>query len=402
MLRNGIPLAVDASGNAYFALFGMIRLVTKSTGIVTTVAGTSSRGFSGDGGPALLATLNPECIDLDEFENLYITDNNRVRMVTKSTGIITTVAGDGSGVNSGDGGQATKAGLFEPHGITIDSSGNIYVCVAVGVFERGIRMVKKSTGVITTVAGGGGGYNGDGPVVRFHGSEGPATSATLTSCRYMAVDSRRNLYFSDYDYQVLMVKNTTGIITVAAGTGKKGYAGDGGQAEVATLGRTGGVAIDASENIYIADGQNVRSFLLPEDTSHAYPTSAPITRDPTSAPMTRDPTSAPESSTTEAPSANPSREPTVRRTKQPTTANPSREPTVRRTKQPTTAKPSREPTVRRTKHPTTAKPSREPTVRRTKQPTTANPSQRPRVSKKPFARKPSPSKPTTSPSMVVI
>jgi hypothetical protein len=404
------PMDVDASGNIYFAQIniGRIQLITKSTGIITTVAGTYATGFSGDGGSALLATLSPGEIALDASENIYISEysSNRIRMVKKSTGIITTVAGDGTGVNSGDGGPATSARLEYPTSITVDSSGNIFICVG-GFLDRRIRMVKKSSGIITTVAGGAGGYNDD----RFHGSEGPATSASLTSCEFMAVDSRRNLYFADgLESRILMVKNTTGIITIAAGTGKKGYAGDGVQAELVSLDSVLGIAIDASDNIFIADGYKVRSFLLPEDTSHAYPTSAPITRpsmQPTVSSTTKavsaKPSREPTVRRTKQPTtAKPSRVPTVRRTKQPTTAKPSREPTVRRTKQPTTAKPSRVPTVRRTKQPTTAKPSREPTVRRTKQPTTARPTKRPQASKKPFARKPSPSKPTTSPSMVAM
>jgi hypothetical protein len=399
LVRQAVNIAVDSSGNIYFVELGMIRLITKSTGIVTTVAGTLAMGFGGDGGSALLARLNPDFIALDASENLYMSEysNNRVRMISKSTGIITTVAGTGGTSNSGDGGSATSAELGQPTGITVDSAGNIYVCVGLSDTGPRIRMVKKSTGIITTVAGGGGTNDQN----EFRGSEGPATSATLTACRYMAVDSRRNLYFSDYDDMILMVKNTTGIITVAAGTGRSSVsAGDGGQAEQASFESTFGITIDASDQIYINDFGKIRSFLLPADTSHAYPTKAPttMTRSPTRLlylPSMR-PINSPSS---DALSAKPSRKPTVKPTKKPTTAKPSRKLTVKPTKKPTTAKPSRKLTVKPTKKPTAAKPSRKPAVRRTKKPTQKL---RERPSRKPFTRKPSPQNPTTSPSMFTI
>jgi trimeric autotransporter adhesin len=111
-----VPLAVDASGNIYFVDTGKIRLMTKSTNVVTTVAGGKNRGFSGDGGSALLATIDPETIALDASENIYICEygNHRIRMVTKSTGIITTLAGDGSSRSSGDGGPAISAAIGNP------------------------------------------------------------------------------------------------------------------------------------------------------------------------------------------------------------------------------------------------------------------------------------------------
>ena len=393
LVRQVVNIAVDSSGNIYFLESGMIRLITKSTGIVTTVAGTFARGFGGDGGSALLARLDPDSIALDASENLYISEysNNRVRMISKSTGIITTVAGRGGTSNSGDGGSATSAELGQPNGITVDSAGNIYVCVGLSDIGPRIRMVKKSTGIITTVAGGGG-INDE---YEFRGSEGPATSASLTSCRYMAVDSRRNLYFSDYDHIILMVKNTTGIITVAAGKRRSSVsAGDGGQAEQASFTSTFGISIDASDQIYINDFGKIRSFLLPADTSHAYPTKAPTTMSPTRYPTrlsylpSMRPTYSPPS---DALSAKPSQKLTAKPTKKPTTTKPSRKPTVKPTKKPTTAKP--------TKKPTTAKPSRKPAVRRTKKPTQKL---RERPSRKPFTRKPSPQNPTTSPSMFTI
>jgi trimeric autotransporter adhesin len=125
-------VAVDASGNIYIAdtANNCIRMVTKSTGIITTVAGDGTGGYTGDGGLATSAGLYyPQDVAVDASGNIYIADydNHRIRMVTKSTGIITTVAGDGSRGYTGDGGLATSARLYNPQGVAVDASGNIYI-----------------------------------------------------------------------------------------------------------------------------------------------------------------------------------------------------------------------------------------------------------------------------------
>ncbi len=173
-------LAVDGSGNVYIAdsYNKVIRKVAAATGIITTVAGTGTHGHSGDGGPATSAALNfPTSVAVDGFGNLYIadSDNYRVRRVTAATGIITTVAGNGSAGNDlGDGGPATSATLSAPTGVAVDRSGNLYITgVAV------IRKVAVVTGIVTTVAGNGGiGKWGDG---------GPATAAQFRALN-LAVD----------------------------------------------------------------------------------------------------------------------------------------------------------------------------------------------------------------------
>jgi hypothetical protein len=191
---------VDASGNIYIADNDnyRIRMVTKSTGIITTVAGVGRSGYSGDGGPATSAQLiYGTSIAVDASGNIYIAhkDNNRIRMVTKSTGIITTVAGGAGYGYSGDGGPATSAQLYSPTGVAVDASGNIYIA---DNDNYRIRMVTKSTGIITTVAGGAGyGYSGDG---------GPATSAQLSYPKGVAVDASGNIYIADNDnYRIRMV-----------------------------------------------------------------------------------------------------------------------------------------------------------------------------------------------------
>src|SRR5262249_7029230 len=148
-----------------------IREVVKATSNIITVAGTGVAGFSGDGGPATAAQLkSPYYLVLDGDGNLYFSDtmNQRVREVVKATGNIITVAGTGSWGYNGDGIQATAASLFDPMGLALDSSGNLFI---VDPFNYRIREVAAGTGIITTVAGNGSaGYNGDGI---------PATQAKL-------------------------------------------------------------------------------------------------------------------------------------------------------------------------------------------------------------------------------
>jgi trimeric autotransporter adhesin len=224
--------------------------VTKSTGIITTVAGGNvTEGFRGDGGPAISARFAlPYRIAVDASENIYIADlnNNRIRLVTKSTGIITTVAGDGTQSYKGDGALATSAGVPSPYQIAVDASGNIYIS---DTNIRRVRLVTKSTGIITTVAGDGTqGYKGDG---------GLATSAGLTGPSGVAVDASGNIYIADF-FRIRMVTKSTGIITTVAGDGTEGFKGDGGLATSANFFNPQGVAVDASGNVYFADGNNDR------------------------------------------------------------------------------------------------------------------------------------------------
>jgi trimeric autotransporter adhesin len=227
-------------------------------GIISTVAGTDSDGYSGDGGLATSAALEePYGVAIDASGNIYIADsrNNRIRMVTKSTGIISTVAGIGFYGYSGDGGLATSAALYYPHGVTVDVSGNIYIA---DTFNHRIRMVTKSTGIISTVAGTGYGYRGDG---------GLATSAALKDTRGVAVDASGNIYIADtYNNRIRMVTKSTGIISTVAGNGFHGYSGDGGLATSVALKYPYGVTVDGSGNIYIADSRNNRIRMVTKST----------------------------------------------------------------------------------------------------------------------------------------
>jgi hypothetical protein len=151
-------LTIDALGNIYITDASKIRKII-TTGIITTIAGTGTSGFTGDGGQATAAELNPlGPVAFDAFGNMYIPDNynNRIRKVNTS-GIITTFAGNGTAGYSGDGGQATAATIYAD-AVAVDASGNIYVAGGATV-----RKIISSSGIINTIAGNGtSGYSGDG------------------------------------------------------------------------------------------------------------------------------------------------------------------------------------------------------------------------------------------------
>ncbi|MFB5761966.1 cadherin-like beta sandwich domain-containing protein [Paenibacillus medicaginis] len=248
-LNNPFGVAVDNSGNLYIADFNNNRIrKVDSLGNISTVAGTGSEGYSGDGRAATTAQLaGPTGVAVDNSGNLYIADfmNNRIRKVD-SSGNISTVAGTGENGYSGDGGAATTAQLSDPQGVAVDSSGNLYIA------DRGNNRIRKvdSSGNISTVAGTGEwGYSGDG---------GAATTAQLYYPFDVAVDSSGNLYIADAINQRIRKVDSLGNISTVAGTGEAGYSGDGGAATTAQLNNPFGVAVDNSGNLYIADFNNNR------------------------------------------------------------------------------------------------------------------------------------------------
>jgi len=244
-------IAVDAAGNIFISdyLNNRIRKVSPN-GMITTVAGTSAQGYSGDGGPATAAKLNsPSGITVDGAGNLFIGDygNNRVRKVDGASGIITTVAGTGSRGYSGDGGAAIAAKIGAPQGLVVDAAGNLFFAE---YLNHCIRRVDGSTGIITTVAGTGTqGYSGDG---------GPATTAQLRFPAGITVDDAGNLLIADRSNSCIRKVDTNGIITILVGTSTAGYKGDGGAATSAGLNRPWGIAVDASGNLFIGDSDNNR------------------------------------------------------------------------------------------------------------------------------------------------
>ena len=241
-------VATDISGNVYIADQGNSKVrKVDSTGIITTFAGSGTPGSNGDGGAATSAALGGPCgVAADISGNVYISElvNNKIRSVN-SKGIITTFAGSGISGDGGDGGAATKASLYAPFGVATDRSGNLYI--AQPNYYRKIRMV-TSAGIMTTFAGTGEfGSTGDG---------GAATNAQLKFPYGVAVDISGNVYITDAYNQNVRKVTSSGIITTFAGTGAYGSSGDGGAATSAQLGTPNGVAVDISGNVYIADMDN--------------------------------------------------------------------------------------------------------------------------------------------------
>lgn len=241
-------VAVDAGGNVFFSDAGnnRVRKINMTTGIITTIAGNGARGFSGDGGPAVSASLSqPYGIAIDVSGNLYIADNgnNRIRRVDSVSGIIQTIAGNGNDDFGGDGGSATSACIRYPYGIAVDTSGDIYFADT-GNYR--IRKINTNTGVISTVAGNGSsGYNGDGI---------QAISASLSEPTGVAVNNEGTIFIADrFARRVRSVSGTTGEIATVAGYGFESYTGDGGSATLAGLSDPYGIAVDSAGNLYIAD-----------------------------------------------------------------------------------------------------------------------------------------------------
>ena len=271
-LRLPAGLATDASGNLFIAdqANHRIRRVDARSGIITTVAGNSvcpktsvcSEGFSGDGGQATRAELkSPGGVAVDASGNLFIADtgNNRIRRVDHATGIITTVAGKGTAGFSGDGKPATDAEMKGPVGVVVDNSGNLFIADS---SNNRIRRVDKSTGIITTVAGNGSCCSGPGLT---RGDGGPATSAALAKPGGVLVDASGNLFIADFfNYSIRRVDHATGTIGTVVGSlchGHQcgpGFSGDGGLSRDAQLSDPRAIAMDASGNLFVADSGNRR------------------------------------------------------------------------------------------------------------------------------------------------
>ena len=251
-LNGPFALVVDKAGNVIFAdgYNHAVRMIN-TAGIITTIAGKNLMGYSGDNGPATDARLNnPVGVALDTSGNLYIADdhNNVIRKVNTS-GIITTFAGNTIAGYTGDSGPATAATLDLPLGVAVDSRNNVYIADA----QNNVVRKVNTSGIITTYAGGAGGTD------TAHGStgdSGPAINARLYYPTRLVFDPSDNLYISDANNNVVRKVTPEGSIYAFAGTGVQGFSGDGGTPDTAELFLPHGIAINQHGIFYVADRGN--------------------------------------------------------------------------------------------------------------------------------------------------
>ena len=298
-------IALDSSGKIYIADGFNNRVRMISGGTITTVAGTGTAGFSGDGKAATAAQLtDPIGVAVDSSGNLYIADagNNVIRKVTTS-GTISTIAGNNTAGYAGDTGDPTKAQLNDPVAVAVDSAGNVYIADANNGVIRMVSTTTTATTINTIVGGsatpftqlnhpdglalgpGGTIYIADtgnkrialfanGALTRFAGNgssafsgdNGPALNASLNDPVGVAVDAMGNVYIADTLHNRIRKVTSSGIITTIAGQGDAYYGGDGGPAINAKLFFPHDVAIDGSGNVYVADtSNNVIRLLVPQN-----------------------------------------------------------------------------------------------------------------------------------------
>jgi DNA-binding beta-propeller fold protein YncE len=228
----------------------VIRRVDLKSGVISTVAGQpGKKGYAGDGGPATQALLDePYEIRFDAAGNMVFVEmkNHIVRRVDSKTGVITTVAGTGEAGFSGDGGPAIKAMLKQPHSIVLDRDGHISIC---DIGNHRVRRVDAKTGVITTFAGTG--------EKKPTPDGAPIVGTPLNGPRALDYDGKDSLYLALREGNaVYRVDLSAGKYTHLAGTGKKGYSGDGGDARKAELSGPKGIALAPNGDVYLADTES--------------------------------------------------------------------------------------------------------------------------------------------------
>ncbi|HKR03207.1 MAG TPA: T9SS type A sorting domain-containing protein, partial [Bacteroidia bacterium] len=262
-LNTPYGVSLDAAANVYIADYynNRIRKVIAATGMITTIAGTGAGGYNGDGILAINASLNnPLEPVIDPAGNVYIPDeyNHRVRKITAATGMISTIAGTGTGGYNGDGIPATAAELNFPFGLGFDGAGNLFIADEA---NGRIRKITVSSGLISTVAGTGNlSYNGDGIAATAADLNRPLDVDIDAAGNLYITD-----HFND---RIRKVTASTGLISTIAGTGIAGYNGDGIPASAAYINEPLRCTFDASGNLFIADRSNHRIRKVPNVTTN--------------------------------------------------------------------------------------------------------------------------------------
>jgi hypothetical protein len=251
---------LDGKGNLYIAEAGnhCVRKVNLQTGILTTVAGSGKKGYSGDGGPATQATMNePYAVVVDAQDNLYVVDrlNAVIRKVDGKTGTISTIAGNAKKGFSGDGGPATQASFREPNDCCLDGQDGLLIA---DVADWRIRRLDLKTGSISTFAGTGKStLKLKTKIDRSQvGDGGPATKAVVAGARAVCVDGKGNTYICEREGSSIRKVDAKGIITTIGGTGEWDYTGDGGDARKALFKGPKGIRCDKDGHIYVVDCEN--------------------------------------------------------------------------------------------------------------------------------------------------
>ncbi len=250
LLPGGV--AYDASGNLYLADTGKhVLLKVTAAGVLTTVAGTGTQGFAGDGGPATSALLDsPAGVAVDGSGNLYLADshNHRIRRIDAASGSITTFAGTGTASSGPDGLPASGTAIDLPTALAFDTAGDLYLS---DTHNQRIRRVDAGTGVITTVVGT--------SAAGFAGDAGAATAAAVRLPRGLALDASGNLLLVDsQNHRVRRLDAASGQITTVAGDGTQAFAGDGGLAVAASLNSPRAVAVNPAGLPTLSDSGNAR------------------------------------------------------------------------------------------------------------------------------------------------
>lgn len=251
-LNNPFVCVFDKAGNMFVAESGanVVRKIEKGTGRVSTVVGASVKGFGGDGGPALAAAFDDlVCVAVVDNGDLYMIDrlNRRVRKYDAKRQTVETVLGDGTRNDSGDNGPGVRAALKEPHDCVLDGKGGLLVA---DVAACRVRRLDTKTGTVTTFAGTGARIrSGDG---------GPASAAGFAGTRALAIDRRDgSVYVCEREGNVVRkIDGKTGNVSSVAGTGQKGFTGDGGPAIRATFNGPKGLFCDRDGHLYITDTEN--------------------------------------------------------------------------------------------------------------------------------------------------